>query len=220
MADNVITKAECSRELGLSRARVTQLCEIGLPVRPDGKLNRMQALKWVKANVDPARGGWSEDMRPRKKAKARDADTWKELELDIPKDDRSSDYQSLPDYWRGATDMVNALRRPGNIRCIAEMVIAHGCTAAQAYGVAQLYGFLLALWMADAVSARLGKEDATGNPTFRAEARLVRDCPQCQITPGRPSLGEREPLEGEKLDGTRSDRTPQTFKGRFWICCK
>ena len=82
------------------------------------------------------------------------------MELDIPKEDRSCDYQSLSDYWRGATDIVNALRRPGNIRCIAEMVIAHGCTAAQAYGVAQMYGFLLALWMGDAVSARLGKEDA------------------------------------------------------------
>ena len=48
MAD-VITKAELARELGVSRPRVTELCQAGLPVRPNGKLNRMQALNWVKA---------------------------------------------------------------------------------------------------------------------------------------------------------------------------
>jgi hypothetical protein len=91
------------------------------------------------------------------------------LELDIPQHDRSCDYQSLSDYWRGAVDIVNALRRPENIRSIAEMVIAHGCTGAQAYGVAQIYGFLLALWMHDAVAARLGQEQARVIYLFETE---------------------------------------------------
>jgi hypothetical protein len=129
----------------------------------------MEAVEWVKANIDPCRGGWGEGMRPRKNAKARDADIKKELELDIPQDDRSSDYQSLSDYSRGAVDIVNALRRPQNIRCIAEIVVAHGCTAAQAYGVAQMYGFLLALWMHDAVAARLGQEQARVIYLFETE---------------------------------------------------
>lgn len=158
--DDTITKAELARQLNLSRPRVTQLCQAGLPVRPDGKLNRMEAVEWVRTHVDRPRGGWSEGMRPRKNGKARDASTRKELELDIPQDDWTCDYRSLSDYWRGAVDIVNALRRPQNIRCIADMGIAHGCTAAQAYGVAQMYGFLLALWMHDAVAARLGQEHA------------------------------------------------------------
>jgi hypothetical protein len=99
-------------------------------------------------------------MRPRKNGKARDAATRKELELDIPQDDQTSDYQSLSNYWRGLVDLMNALRRPQNIRCIAAMAVAHGCTAAQAYGVAQMYGFLLAHWVHDAVAARLGQEQA------------------------------------------------------------
>ena len=37
---DVITKAELARELDLSRARISQLCGMGLPVRPDGKVNR------------------------------------------------------------------------------------------------------------------------------------------------------------------------------------
>jgi hypothetical protein len=54
----VITKAALARELGLSRARISQLCRTGLPVRPDGKLDRAKAVAWVKANVDSWRGGW------------------------------------------------------------------------------------------------------------------------------------------------------------------
>src|SRR6516225_8546668 len=131
---DVLTKAELARLLGVRPPRISQLCRAGLPVRPDGKLNRVEAVEWVRENVDPVRGGWGEGMRPRKNAKVRDADTRKELELDIPQDDRNCDYQLLSDYSRGAVDIVNALRRPQNIRCIADMVVAHGCTAAQAYG--------------------------------------------------------------------------------------
>lgn len=40
---DVIMKAEVARELDLSRARISQLCRIGLPVRPDGKLSRAEA---------------------------------------------------------------------------------------------------------------------------------------------------------------------------------
>jgi hypothetical protein len=81
----------------------------------------------------------------------------------------SLDYQALPAYWRGAVDIVNALRRPQNIRCIADIVVAHGCTAAQAYGVAQMYGFVLALWMHDAAAARLEQEEARVIHLFETE---------------------------------------------------
>ena len=167
------TKAQLARELGLSRARVTQLCELGLPVRPDGKLNRAEALEWVKENIDPSRGGWWGDIRPRKNQKAREAGTREGLEGEMTQIDGtldwSLDYQSLPAYWLGAADIVNALRRPRNVQYIAEMVIAHRCTAAQAYGVAQMYNFLLGIWMADAVAARLGKEHPKVIQLFETE---------------------------------------------------
>ena len=67
MTDTVITKADLARELNLSRARISQLCQIGLPVRPDGKLNRAEALAWVKANHCPWRGGWWGDLRKKNK---------------------------------------------------------------------------------------------------------------------------------------------------------
>ena len=67
MTDTVITKADLARELNLSRARISQLCQIGLPVRPDGKLNRAEALAWVKANHCPWRGGWGGDLRKKNK---------------------------------------------------------------------------------------------------------------------------------------------------------
>jgi hypothetical protein len=67
--NEVITKAELARELDLSRARVSQLCKIGLPVRPDGRLNRAEALAWVKANVCSWRGGWWGDIRQKPNAR-------------------------------------------------------------------------------------------------------------------------------------------------------
>src|ERR1044071_4050915 len=63
MADALITKAELARELDLSRARISQLCKIGLPVRPDGKVNRVEAVAWVKANICSWRGGWWGNLR-------------------------------------------------------------------------------------------------------------------------------------------------------------
>ena len=62
---DVITKAELARELDLSPPRISQLCKLGLPVRPDGKLNRAEVLAWMKGNVDPSRGGWWGDLRPK-----------------------------------------------------------------------------------------------------------------------------------------------------------
>lgn len=58
MAKKIITKAELARELCFSRARISQLCQKGLPVRPDGKLNRAEALVWVETYNSPWRGGW------------------------------------------------------------------------------------------------------------------------------------------------------------------
>lgn len=63
MIDEIISKAELARVLGRSRARISQLCNLGLPVRPDGKLDRGQAVAWVKVNIDPWRGGWGDDER-------------------------------------------------------------------------------------------------------------------------------------------------------------
>ena len=58
MADTIITKADLAREMNLSRARITQLCQKGLPVRPDGKLDRAAAMRWIRMYQCPFLGGW------------------------------------------------------------------------------------------------------------------------------------------------------------------
>ena len=47
----VVSKAEFSRRLGVSKARVSQYLADGLPVRPDGRLDLDRASAWVRANV-------------------------------------------------------------------------------------------------------------------------------------------------------------------------
>src|SRR5215212_1113521 len=45
-----ITKAALAAELGITRARMSQYSKRGLPQRPDGKLNRDEALNWIAEN--------------------------------------------------------------------------------------------------------------------------------------------------------------------------
>lgn len=45
-----ITKAGLARELGVSKARVSQYVGRGLPVLPSGKIDREAAVKWIAAN--------------------------------------------------------------------------------------------------------------------------------------------------------------------------
>ena len=48
-----ITKAAFARELGVSKPRVSQLVQIGLPVLPNGRLDRRAALQWHRDNIIP-----------------------------------------------------------------------------------------------------------------------------------------------------------------------
>ena len=51
MAVEIVTKAELSRILGVSRARVTQYAHLGMPVLSDGKLDLAACLEWLSQNV-------------------------------------------------------------------------------------------------------------------------------------------------------------------------
>jgi transcriptional regulator with XRE-family HTH domain len=51
MAGLRLTKRELAERLGLSRSRVSQLVAAGLPVEPDGKVDAVEAARWVLANL-------------------------------------------------------------------------------------------------------------------------------------------------------------------------
>jgi hypothetical protein len=151
MAD-VISKAELARELDLSRARISQLCMMGLPVRPDGKLNRAEAVTWVKANVCSWRGGWWGDLR--QKAGRRRAPIAADslpggLELaTLPELGEPPD---LPDPIAeigeaAVIDFMNEVRRTGNIESFARMALRFGCTMQQAYAVARWFDLFIAFY--------------------------------------------------------------------------
>ncbi len=44
------TKSDLAAELGITRARVSQLCKSGLPILADGTIDRTQALNWLAQN--------------------------------------------------------------------------------------------------------------------------------------------------------------------------
>ena len=52
----IISKAQLAREIGVSKARISQLVSGGLPVRADGKLDRILALNWIKDTLSGPNG--------------------------------------------------------------------------------------------------------------------------------------------------------------------
>lgn len=46
----ITTKSALAAELAISKARVSQYVNAGMPVRSDGKLNREEALNWISRN--------------------------------------------------------------------------------------------------------------------------------------------------------------------------
>ncbi len=47
----IVRKSELARELGVSRARISQFVAYGLPVRDDGFIDLEQAAQWVLDNI-------------------------------------------------------------------------------------------------------------------------------------------------------------------------
>lgn len=55
MKQTILSKAELARRLNVSRARITQLCNEGMPVLADGKVELQAALDWISSHVDRSR---------------------------------------------------------------------------------------------------------------------------------------------------------------------
>jgi len=139
---DVITKAELARELNLSRARISQLCKSGLPIRPDGKLNRAEAVAWVEGNVCSWLGGWELRKKSRGGMSAAVAE--------LPELSESADLE-LPDWEgelreAGAVDFMNEVRRTGNIENFARVALRFGCTMQQAFAVARFFDIFMAFY--------------------------------------------------------------------------
>jgi hypothetical protein len=151
MAD-VITKAELARELELSRARISQLCGMGLPVRPDGKVNRAEAVAWVKANVCSWRGGWWGNLRQkagRGRAPIPAADLAGGMDLgNLPE---LAELPDTPDLIAeigeaAVLDFMNEARRTGNVETFARLALRFGCTMQQAFAVARWFDMFMAFY--------------------------------------------------------------------------
>lgn len=50
--DSVVTKGAMAEMLGLHPSRVSQLIKQGMPVRPDGKLDKPVCLNWYERNIN------------------------------------------------------------------------------------------------------------------------------------------------------------------------
>lgn len=152
---DVITKAELARELELSRARISQLCMMGLPVRPDGKLNRAEAVAWVKANVCSWRGGWWGNLRQKTGQAGRQRARMPAAALaggvDLGELPELGELPDTPDLIAeigeaAVIDFMNEARQTGNLENFARMALRFGCTMQQAFAVARWFDLFMAFY--------------------------------------------------------------------------
>jgi hypothetical protein len=54
----ILTKSELALELGVSRPRVSQLVNLGMPVLPSGKVDLETACRWIVDNLDDTVGDY------------------------------------------------------------------------------------------------------------------------------------------------------------------
>jgi len=57
----IVRKSELARRLGISRARVSQYIQFGLPVHDDGRVDLERACEWILENVIDQ---WVDDASP------------------------------------------------------------------------------------------------------------------------------------------------------------
>ncbi|WP_321473019.1 hypothetical protein [uncultured Paludibaculum sp.] len=136
-----ISKSELAGLLKLTRARVSQFVAAGLPVRPDGRLNRAEALEWCRKNWRPDSGGWGVNGRATRTARAKTG----------PKAQRKATAGSgveLPDPAALASDRkwLAEVTGPPALEAAARVAIRLGCTQAQAFGMTSWLTVLPALF--------------------------------------------------------------------------
>lgn len=168
MAEGDITKTELAQELGLSKARISQLVHAGLPVKSDGRLNRNDALNWITRNVDPT--------RHRDRGAARAAQATRDA-------DAGRDHRALPPLGYAAVERVVNPFDQGAVfaylslvyraRCVAGIALACGASVPVAWNIAEMMPIVLAEIGRDALSeAGIEPFKSTDDPDLYVEEAI------------------------------------------------
>ena len=53
----ILTQSGFARELEVTRARITQFIQRGMPIRPDRRIDLLKAVRWLCDNLDSSNPG-------------------------------------------------------------------------------------------------------------------------------------------------------------------
>jgi transcriptional regulator with XRE-family HTH domain len=147
-----ITKSALAEKLGVSRGRISQYLRMGLPVNENGSVDEAAAKAWVEQHVLPPTGGWGSGLRKceRKAPDAVDSRLHSTVSAGGPMAPprKPGDWRATRDHkeWffrSGAAALLNRLRCDSVRALAAELALEMGLTAAQAYGISEMWIFLL-----------------------------------------------------------------------------
>lgn len=148
--EDIVTKASLAAELGCSRSRLSQLK--GMPIRPDGKLNRPEVLAWIIKFKSGHRGGWHEgirgkDLHTRAKALLATSENQKSKTERRPATDRlpvnlPEAVKSVPFNREVTVDVLRQVSSPVEALAFAVYSMEFGCTPEQAYALGTLHAVM------------------------------------------------------------------------------
>jgi hypothetical protein len=144
--DVTITKSALARSLKCAPSSISNLCNHGLPVRADGRLDRRAALIWIVNQTSGAGGGWNNETRGkadlRERAQALLSRKGTGRVQPVTKRVPSVRALSTPagvsgdDWRRVAVDILRRIASPLEVLGFARVCLRAGCTPEQAYVLA------------------------------------------------------------------------------------
>jgi hypothetical protein len=222
-----ITKSELASELQASRSTITNLCQRGLPIRRDGRLNRKQVLTFIAKRTSGFGGGWWLGGMRGKASLAERAQqllaprSGKDPEALLAEAEAEAmvhetpgleeDHEQLDDYLRGVVDFTNAIRRPANLHGVAQWMLDRGAGPEAAFHAAIVYDAVLAIWMSEFIGACLEQEEVEVIEMHPApDWPAILGCPASDIARWKAEAKERD----EKLFGTAEETQPGRTDGK------
>jgi hypothetical protein len=147
----ILTKSKLASELDCSPSTITRLVSLGLKPRPDGKLDREKALRFIVDSTSGAGGGWQRESGHGKLSLHDRA----EVLLDSPKQPkRKASHKSFndlpPSFAYGMAFLAERLRDEERLEGLKDVAMeAMGLSEDNALNMAKLFAYLAGGWISE-----------------------------------------------------------------------
>jgi hypothetical protein len=161
----IITKSALARELECSPSSITKLADTGLKFRPDGRIDRDAALRFIVNKTSGVRGGWQGEIHGKQSLRERA----EKLLASKPRRKGRTVKAAATDHRQtfppavvyGMQYLAEKLRDEVRMESLCDLTAdLKGMDAAKASEAVLLFVFMVNLWIVDLLGETFGKNHA------------------------------------------------------------